>query len=337
MLQASVIIPVYNGEKYIAIALASLVAQKQWLKEVIVVDNDSTDQTLKVAHRFDAMLPMRYTNVPEHLDKGPGNARQAGIDIAQGEWIGFIDVDDFLPFNALRIIDTALNELKGKDITPDYLVGNFIEYDYETDKFIKEHKRDNTWVHGKWYRKEFLDKNQIGFKENLYTHEDVYFNSCVLDVLNGNEVEFFFIDSPVYYWNHRNSESMTSQDRYVETNFADYACAVGEPHFKAIKQFKNRRDFFATTIVDHFLQLYFYYQAFLYTYKDTANPNSIEIIKNYYTQMIDCTNLTKEEILDYYNKNANKYIAQKQATMNAFGSFVESQSIADFLDMITSN
>lgn len=334
MLQASIIIPVYNGEKYIANALASLVCQKDWLKEVIVVDNDSTDSTLKVAHRFDAMLPMRYTNVPENLDRGPGNARQAGVDIAQGEWIGFIDVDDFLPFYALRVVDTAINEINEKGISPDYLVGNFIEYDYTRDKFVSEHKRDNTWVHGKWYRKEFLEKASISFKENLYTHEDVYFNSCVLDELNGTKTEFFFIDTPIYYWNHRNSDSMTSQDRYVETNFADYACAVGEPHFHALEKFPERRDFFTTIIADHFLQIYFYYQAFLYTYKETANPNSINIVKDYYTKMCETTGLTKDALINYYNSNPAKFIAQKQATMNAFGPFVEVQSVETFINSI---
>lgn len=92
----SLIIPMYNGEKYIANALGSLLPSASLLTEVILVDDRSTDDGVKVAHTFDNLLPMRYFVTDESMDRGPGNARQLGLDNACGEWIGFMDADDLL-------------------------------------------------------------------------------------------------------------------------------------------------------------------------------------------------------------------------------------------------
>ena len=92
----SLIIPMYNGEKYIANALGSLLPSASLLTEVILVDDRSTDDGVKVAHTFDNLLPMRYLVTDESMDRGPGNARQLGLDNACGEWIGFMDADDLL-------------------------------------------------------------------------------------------------------------------------------------------------------------------------------------------------------------------------------------------------
>ena len=106
----SLIIPMYNGEKYIANALGSLLPSASLLTEVILVDDRSTDNGVKVAHTFDNLLPMRYFVTDESMDRGPGNARQLGLDNACGEWIGFMDADDLLAPDALRYVDKAVNQ-----------------------------------------------------------------------------------------------------------------------------------------------------------------------------------------------------------------------------------
>jgi glycosyltransferase involved in cell wall biosynthesis len=85
----SCIVPVYNGEKYLAEAIESVLKQDYESTEIIVVDDGSTDRTGAVAARYSKRLRyLRQTNA------GPGAARNLGIDAAAGEFVAFLDADD---------------------------------------------------------------------------------------------------------------------------------------------------------------------------------------------------------------------------------------------------
>ena len=83
------IVPVCNGERYLGKALDSILAQTYRPVEVIVVDDGSTDGTAAVAARFGQQL--RYF---KQSNQGPAEARNAGIRMAVGEFIAFLDADD---------------------------------------------------------------------------------------------------------------------------------------------------------------------------------------------------------------------------------------------------
>jgi glycosyltransferase involved in cell wall biosynthesis len=85
----SVIIPVYNGERYLAEAIGSVLAQTYRPVEIIVVDDGSTDGSADVAKRFDS--PVRYDFQP---NSGAGAARNRGVGLAQGSFLAFLDADD---------------------------------------------------------------------------------------------------------------------------------------------------------------------------------------------------------------------------------------------------
>jgi glycosyltransferase involved in cell wall biosynthesis len=85
----SVIIPVYNGEKYLAEAVESVLAQTYRPIEVIILDDGSTDGSRKIAQRFER--PVRYS-FKSH--QGPGAARNHGITMARGSFCAFLDADD---------------------------------------------------------------------------------------------------------------------------------------------------------------------------------------------------------------------------------------------------
>jgi len=88
-LSVSVIIPVFNGERFLAEAIESVLAQAYHPLEIIVVDDGSTDSTGEIAHRFaDQISYMRQPN------RGPAAARNAGLRHAQGDLINFLDHDD---------------------------------------------------------------------------------------------------------------------------------------------------------------------------------------------------------------------------------------------------
>ncbi len=83
----SVIIPVYNGENYLAKAIESVLAQTYSPHEIIVIDDGSTDSSAEIARRF----PVRLITRP---NGGISAARNSGIDVSQGEFIALLDADD---------------------------------------------------------------------------------------------------------------------------------------------------------------------------------------------------------------------------------------------------
>ena len=83
----SVIIPVFNGERYLAEAIESVLSQTYRPIEIIIVDDGSTDESARVAQQF----PLSYCFQPH---SGPGAARNRGVDQARGEFLAFLDADD---------------------------------------------------------------------------------------------------------------------------------------------------------------------------------------------------------------------------------------------------
>lgn len=88
----SVIMPVYNGERFLAGALHNVFAQNYHPLEVIVVDDGSTDGSAAIAATFGEQI--RYLYQP---NAGPAVARNTGLALARGEFIAFLDVDDLWP------------------------------------------------------------------------------------------------------------------------------------------------------------------------------------------------------------------------------------------------
>jgi glycosyltransferase involved in cell wall biosynthesis len=85
----SVIIPIYNAEKYLAEAINSVLAQNYHPLEIILVDDGSTDGSAEVARQFGAVAQYHY-----QPNSGAAAARNWGISVAQGEFLAFLDADD---------------------------------------------------------------------------------------------------------------------------------------------------------------------------------------------------------------------------------------------------
>ena len=101
----SFIVPVYNVEKYISKCIDSLLAQTYRLFEIVIVDDGSPDASGNIADSYQSKYP-GIVKVIHQKNTGQGGARNHGIDLAQGEYILFVDGDDFVVPNMLEIIDT---------------------------------------------------------------------------------------------------------------------------------------------------------------------------------------------------------------------------------------
>ena len=104
----SVIIPVYNAEKYVKKCLETIINQSYWHLEIICVDDGSTDHSLELLELFakkdDRIKILRQKN------SGPAAARNAALREATGDYISFVDADDFLEYNAYEILMNKVKE-----------------------------------------------------------------------------------------------------------------------------------------------------------------------------------------------------------------------------------
>lgn len=136
----SIILPVYNGEKYIQGAIQSVLEQTYQNLELIIIDDGSTDKTKEVINGFvDERIKYIYQN-----NKGQAGARNKGLEIAKGDFIGFIDADDIYEKNKLEeqieifkqddSIDVVYNDvLVFSENREDYILKSEIEFENSND------------------------------------------------------------------------------------------------------------------------------------------------------------------------------------------------------------
>lgn len=104
----SIIIPVYNTEKYLVRCLESIVTNTYKKLEIICIDDGSTDNSLNILNHYAKKDPR--IKIIQQDRKGPSAARNKGLDAATGHYISFVDSDDFVSWNAYEILQTVVYE-----------------------------------------------------------------------------------------------------------------------------------------------------------------------------------------------------------------------------------
>jgi len=194
-----VIIPAYNAHKTICETLFSIVMQSVRDKLNVYIVNDCSDTDYKKeVKKFSKVLNIK--EVKTKKNSGPGVARQLGIDSSYSPYIVFIDADDV--FYNYMSIETLYNSITSRDC--DIVSGTFIE---EVDDIVYAHSNDEIWMHGKIYRRKFLEDNNIRFNDT-YANEDAGFNNLAFFCTKLNT-----IDDVIYVW-RCNKNSMTRSSEY---------------------------------------------------------------------------------------------------------------------------
>ncbi|HVB69117.1 MAG TPA: glycosyltransferase [Acetobacteraceae bacterium] len=120
MVHASIIVPAYNAERFVATAVASALAQTEQRIEVLVVDDASTDGTAEAACRA-AADDSRVRVLKLNINSGPAAARNLAISQASGEWIALLDADDSFAAHRIETL-TGLGEARNADVVSDNLL-----------------------------------------------------------------------------------------------------------------------------------------------------------------------------------------------------------------------
>jgi glycosyltransferase involved in cell wall biosynthesis len=127
--KVSIVIPCYNREKYLGLAIQSVLDQTFTNFELIICDDGSTDSSLQIARQF-ATSDTRIKVLASEQNQGVALALKKGFDIAQGEFIGQVDSDDLLEPPALEITVQALEGDPGLGM----VYTNYIEINEEGEK-----------------------------------------------------------------------------------------------------------------------------------------------------------------------------------------------------------
>lgn len=189
-MKISIIIPVYNVEDYLRDCLNSLLAQTYTDFEVICVNDGSKDGSLKILKEYASKYPQ--FNLIDQENKGLSGARNTGVKAATGDYIFFLDSDDWIEpyslerlvaaiegedlvcFNGRRYFEDGKIEEADTGVTENGLSG----WDYYKKYALVSRKFHFVCTVLRLYRRQFLINNSLWFKEGIY-HEDNLFTPIV--------------------------------------------------------------------------------------------------------------------------------------------------------------
>lgn len=214
----TIIIPVYNVENYLKEAVESAINQTYKNIEIILVDDGSKDNSGKMCDEF-AKIDNRI-KVIHKPNGGLSDARNAGLNIATGKYIMFLDSDDFFELDAVEVMYKEI-----EDKSADYVIGNYINVDengkkwskpvFDLEKFkpfklsIDDHFNSffimNSGVWNKIFRKEFIDKLNLKFEVGLPAEDAIFTTYCFI-----KSSKVYYIPNIVFNYRQREGNSIST-------------------------------------------------------------------------------------------------------------------------------
>ena len=233
MKNISVIVPIYNSEKYISRCIDSILNQEYKDFELLLINDGSTDNTNNIINSYNDGRIKIYNQE----NKGAGSARNLGLKYATGKYIVFVDSDDIIKSDYLKIMIEII-EKNNADIVAclyEKNVENIIENQTKDNEYIEILNNENAFkylislpekipmsVIGKIFVKEIIDNNL--FDENNY-YEDIEFATKIF--LNSQKV--VFLNKKMYIYNQRKN----SRSSFFENDDRIKAC---EKSFKIVQK-----------------------------------------------------------------------------------------------------
>ena len=224
MVKISVIVPVFNVEKYLKKCLDSLINQTLYDIEIICIDDGSADSSLEILNEYSNKDDRIIVVSQENL--GPSQSRNKGIELAQGDYLTFVDSDDWIELNCLeKVYNNAIfngsevvlfNAIEHRannkfhkriylpiDKNVDY---NDFVFDYTYNKQLAMNNVFVVW--SKLYKTSFLKENNIIFDTSYKMFEDVPFH--IETILFARCISY--VPEILYNYNKLNLESTQTQE-----------------------------------------------------------------------------------------------------------------------------
>lgn len=210
-MKLSIIVPVYNmaAEGKLTYCLNSLVNQTINDYEIIAVDDASTDNSLEILKDFERRFPDRFHAIHSEVNKHQGGAKNIGLKLAKGDWIGFIDSDDWITSDMYERLIRKAEETGADLVGCDYsLVG---EHSMKVGQIVPNNKKEQCGLLNKEkrqslildggslvvkiFRRSMILENELWFPEDIFYEDNALGNSYLILAK-----QFEYIDEPLYYY-----------------------------------------------------------------------------------------------------------------------------------------
>lgn len=242
----TVCIPVYNNEEYVGQCLDSIINQTLKDIEIICVDDGSTDRSLDVLREYE-QRDERIKVYAQEVNKGLGAARNLAISYARGEYVGFVDSDDFISFDMYeKLYSRAKEQSADMSICDVHLYsdgGRVNKRKWFTQiegKAIPETVYKNSQPWNKIVKRDLINQENILFPER--NGDGVYVNL----MFAANYITT--VNEPLYYYRIRtNSMSSNFGIRHIEESVA--SCEL------LLKNCKNYKEYYEFKLIEALLQL----------------------------------------------------------------------------------
>lgn len=252
-IKVSVIVPVYNVEKYLSRCVDSIINQTLKEIEIILVDDGSPDQSPQICDEY--ALKDERIQVIHKLNNGVSSARNAGLKVAQGDYIFFVDSDDWLELDGLQLlydkaIEYDVDFVRSRAIrtgwpgleynapcmleTPREIEGGYYNQERITKEIFSKLIATSqltmgaiTSVWGSLYRRQFVIENELFFCEKINVAEDLKFNADLVRKTNS----FYYIDTACVYHYFYNTTSISKSFRKERWESCQYIIQLFEKDF----------------------------------------------------------------------------------------------------------
>lgn len=315
-----IIIAAYNAHNTIEKALNSIIMQSFSDKVKVYIVNDKSDKDygniVKKYSRYLDIIELTYDK-----NKGPGFARNYGINHSNSEYIMFLDSDDI--FSTPYAIESLYNKIDNGFY--DLVISNFLE-EVGEDSCLP-HFNDNIWNHGKIYRRKYIEDKNIRFTDER-SNEDLFFNFLI--ILTGAKVSY--IDNITYVWQN-NPDSITRKNSY-EFSYKGIEGYIRNIYNLSVSLEERNVDKSKIAKVLFFALLQMYY-TYLFFDKDNKIEaidilmNSTKLIATRYNLFKNYLSLDdKNEVI---NKEISKYINHRYLSLIILPNMTFSQFTSEVL------
>lgn len=295
--ELSIIIPMYNSEKYIERCIESLIHQINNKIEIIVIDDGSTDNSVKKCQKYINSKLIKYI---KKKNGGVSSARNEGLKFASGQYIMFVDSDDYLESNSINnVLKFALNN----DL-------DIVKFDYYLVNNSNRRKYSNKFLN----KQLIIGKNDFNilydFLINTY-----YLSSCCTQIVKRSLFKNIKFPEDIIYGEDYNVNlglysKAKSFGYYPEFVYAYYSNNQSATKSKNINQLENK-----------FLSCQkCYYKLLNFDYLESVNNGIYNSYKRYYNELKKCL----DEIIIYGSKkDSNIY----------YNLFINDKNIKHYLDI----
>lgn len=259
----SIIVPIYNVQKYLSKCLDSILIQTFTDYEVILVNDGSIDQSGEICDKY-ASSDSRVIVIHQN-NSGVSSARNIGIENAKGEFLAFVDPDDTIeenmyemlvdhalkynadlvvcPYNSINLIDASVHVSTVWDDVYSRINKEEIEK-YIIPSLLENKTYSLVPIWNKLYKKQIFDTFNVKFDENMNYGEDKKLNFKILTLINS----LVIIKQPLYNYYIRNRQSLTTI--FKENLYIDYICESKHLLIELCKIYGNEK--YENTIRQHY-------------------------------------------------------------------------------------